>query len=382
MPEPSGTAPLRLCLVLPSLECGGAQRVLTLLANHWAASGRELCILTLDAEPTFYPLHPAVRHRPLGLMADSASLLQGLGNNLRRLTALRRALQEERPHGVLAFLGDTNIKTLLATLGTGLPVVISERCHPALDVMSRPWRVLRRLAYPLARALAVQTSEIKDFFPRSLQRKTVLIPNPLTPLPEPVPPLAVAPPVLCALGRLHPQKGFDLLIRAFARVAPRFPHWSLRIHGEGPLRAELEALVRDSGLAGRVALPGVAPDAYAALADCAVFALPSRYEGFPNALMEAMAMGRAVVAADCPSGPAELIRPEHNGLLVSVEDVSALATALERLLDDAPLRERLGDAARDIAREFDVAAVAAQWDALLRRAGVPVPPVDADGGTP
>ena len=91
-------------------------------------------------------------------------------------------------------------------------------------------------------------------------------------------------------------------------------------------------------------------------------------------------MGRAVVAADRPSGPAELIRPEHNGLLVPVEDASALATALERLLGDAPLRERLGDAARDIAREFDVAAVAAQWDALLRRAGMPVPPVDSDGG--
>lgn len=364
---------MKLTFILPSMGCGGAQRVTGLLAAHWSALGWDVNILTLDAAPSFYPLPPNVRHHPLNLMADSPSPLHAVANNLRRVLYLRGALLTRRPDLVVSFLGDTNVKTLLACWRTGLRVVISERNNPARYAMGRAWRFLRRQTYPQAAALVVQTREIQDYFPKSLQHKIARIPNPLAPPPELPPPGADAPPVIMGMGRLHRQKGFDVLLRAFALLVEEFPAWRLRIHGQGGELLSLQALAGELGIAGRVGFPGVAPDSYAALGACPIFALPSRYEGFPNALMEAMASGRGVVAADCATGPSELIRHGENGLLVPVDDHQALAMELKRLMADVPLRLHLAAAAREVVKDYDIAAVAARWEEVFRKAGAILP---------
>jgi glycosyltransferase involved in cell wall biosynthesis len=168
-----------------------------------------------------------------------------------------------------------------------------------------------------------------------------------------------------AAGRLTRQKGFDLLIPAFGRVAAVHPGWRLQICGGGPLRSQLQAQVEAEGLAGVVELTGPIEDLDERLATASLFVLSSRYEGFPLVLMEAMSRGLPVVATDCPTGPAELIDDRRNGLLVAAEDIASLAAGISAMLGDEELRRRTGEAARETARAYSLERVAPRWEELL-----------------
>lgn len=172
---------------------------------------------------------------------------------------------------------------------------------------------------------------------------------------------------LAAMGRLDSQKGFDLLIDAFARAAEDQPHWSLVILGEGAERRRLEEQIHLRGLEPRVRLLGWVSDPNSVLRNCDAFVLSSRYEGFPNALLEAMALGLPAIAVDCPSGPADIIRNEVDGLLVPLGDVPALAAAIQRLFSDAPLRNRLRTQAVQVVDRFSSERYYARWEAVLRK---------------
>jgi glycosyltransferase involved in cell wall biosynthesis len=168
------------------------------------------------------------------------------------------------------------------------------------------------------------------------------------------------------MGRLVRQKGFDLLLEAFARCRTSHPRWTLRILGRGEERQALEAQARALNLGDAVEFAGVVKNPQDHLAQSQLFVLSSRYEGFPNALLEAMASGLAVVATDCPTGPADIVTHDENGLLVPAGDVGALAAAMDRLMSDAGERRRLGERAREVQARFAPETILAAWDRLLR----------------
>jgi glycosyltransferase involved in cell wall biosynthesis len=170
---------------------------------------------------------------------------------------------------------------------------------------------------------------------------------------------------IVAVGRLSEEKGFHALIEAFRLVAPQYPDWTLTIFGEGDERGRLERLVQQSQLAARVHLPGWTEDVKGALLSGELFVLPSRYEGFPNALLEAMAVGLPCISFDCDSGPREIIRHGMDGLLVPAGDVRQLAEALASLMGDPSLRQKLGSEARNVVTRFSREAIYGQWDQLL-----------------
>jgi len=385
----------RLVLVIWSLGPGGAERVLTTLANHWAST-HDVEIVVLGRDHTdHYPLAPAVRRVDLsrprrqatrrasrddvvtaapGLPAQrsfSRRLRDRVGDIVHHLLLawkLRRHLVRTRPDAVVAFIDRTNIMTLTASRGLGVPVVVSERTDPRehASQLSGYDRVLRRLTYPWADAVVFQTqSAAQGGLPWLPVSRVRVVPNPVHACPAAP---STRRDLVVGMGRLSPEKGFDRLLNAFARVAPDHPTWRLCLLGEGPLRADLLEQARTLGVEERLAMPGVVADPEATLSAGKVFALTSRYEGFPNALLEAMACGMGVVAVDCRSGPAEIVTDGVDGLLVPQDDPDRLATALDRLLTDEHLRSRLGAKARSSVGRFEVEAVADQWLDILREA--------------
>jgi len=360
---------VKILFFISSLQCGGAERVSVTLCHRFAERGWDVTLATFDdgSVPPFFPLSPGVRHVPLGLQRRSTGLAHSVMNNVRRVRRLARFIAAERPDRIVSFIDGTNVLALLASRGTGIPVVVSERIDPARHRIPMPWRVLRRLTYKWASAIVVQTQAAAGYFPASWQSRIAIVPNPVAKAPPSDEADAQAPPRIVAMGRLDPQKGFDLLIRAFARVAASHPGWTLTILGEGPERADLERRIAASGVSERISLPGREANVAGVLRRSGLFVLSSRYEGFPNALCEAMACGLPVISFDCPSGPAEIIRDGVDGVLVPPEDVEALASTISRLIADPALRRELSRRAIEISDRFSDARIEAMWGTILER---------------
>jgi glycosyltransferase involved in cell wall biosynthesis len=256
------------------------------------------------------------------------------------------------------------LNILLAELGhPGLVAIGHEHMH--LDAHTKRLASAIAARYALLDALVVLTERDRTAY-RELLGEAV----PIFAIPNTVRPLAgaradpAARSVLAA-GRLRHQKGFDLLIDAYAGVVRERPGWPLRIAGTGELNAALTEQVRACGLAEAVTLIGRTREMGREMTRASIYVLSSRFEGFPLVLLEAMSVGLAVVSFDCPTGPAEIIQDHHNGLLVPAGDVDALAVALLELMADEPLRRDLGAAAAETARAFTMDAIGPRWDALL-----------------
>ncbi len=366
---------MHLLLVISSFGGGGAERVLARLAEAWIASGVLVTLATFDGRTgDFYTLSGSIQRR--SLRDETGSRRSLWPGPVVRALWLRSVIRESRPDAVISFTDRTCVVTLIASLGLKTPVIASERTDPEMYSPGRIWELLRRMIYPSAAAIVVQTEKVcgwsKRLFPRA---RTRVIPNPV---PSDV--VRVAGPsraTILAVGRLGPEKGFDSLLVAFSKIASRHPSWTLRILGEGPERPRLEQLASELGLRDRVEMPGRRHDVMQQLSEAGVFVLASRFEGFPNALVEAMASGLAVVSTDCASGPSELIEQGRNGILVPVDDADALASALERLLLDPDLRSRLGQSALHLRDRLSMGAVLQMWNDLLVECGcqLPVPNV-------
>lgn len=376
-PDTPKFASRRIMLVIYSLGRGGAERIMTELANHWAEEGREVSLITFapDTESS-YALNPKVQQRCLQFGGASLTVGHAIFRNITALRRLRRTLRTQGPDVVLSFMTRANVLTLLAGWGLGCRRIISERIDPRYDHMPLTWRVLRRMSYGLADCIVVQTEAVRVWCAGiKTAWRCKVIPNLLSQgfgtealragnlhselgLPTDAK-------VLVGMGRLTHQKGFDLLIRAFTDCHARYPQWHLVIVGGGDERDQLLALARECGVAEQVHFPGVSqsPRQWLQLAD--LFVLSSRYEGFPNVLLEAMACGLPVVSFACPSGPDEIIRDGEDGILVKDGDVRELARALDALLGDDARRVKLGENAKRNVQRYSREAILPLWDKLL-----------------
>ena len=359
---------MKVALVIASLGSGGAERAMTVLSSHWAERGDDVTLITLGSEATdSYAVHPGVSRIALGLVDDSNGVLEALRANRRRLRDLRRAIVASGAAVVLSFEDCTNVLVVLATAGLSMRRVISERTDPEHHHIGAAWRLLRRLTYPFADALVVQTQRLLPWARAVMFRRTAVhaIPNHLRRSAGTVPAAATArEPLVVTVGRLLPEKGHDILIRAFARIAGEFPQWRLMIVGEGREREALVALARDLGLGARVTLTGWMAAPEEVLARAGVFVMSSHYEGFSNALLEAIGAGLPVVSTAC-GGSEEMIDEGANGFVVPVNDIAALARAMHRLMSEPALRERMGASAVTVSQRYTPRAVMPLWDAVI-----------------
>ena len=356
---------MNIAFVIPGLGPGGAERVATLLCDFWAGEGHAVTLITFESDETapFYTLDRRVAVRRLAASAGKGN--PRVLNNFNRVSRLRALLRELRPDAVVAFTTDANVITLLATRGLELPVVISERNQPDRPGLVSVHRLARRFTYPFADAVVVQTNAIASWMRKRFRVPVHIIPNPVRVADSRSPRRAADRSLLIAVGRLSAQKGFDILIEAFAGVAPKYPNWQLVIYGEGPDRSELEQLRDALSLQGKVLLPGLTKNVQAAFAEASLFALPSRFEGYPNALLEALAAGLPVIATSAPGGASEILIDGEYGMLVPPDDADALASALNAMMSDATLRTNYSERAPDAVAGLNVELVGRQWLDLL-----------------
>jgi GalNAc-alpha-(1->4)-GalNAc-alpha-(1->3)-diNAcBac-PP-undecaprenol alpha-1,4-N-acetyl-D-galactosaminyltransferase len=368
---------MKIAIITAATGAGGAERVAITLANWWANAGHTVRLITFEAPgtPPAFEIDGRIALDQLDLLGDSTTYGQAVRSNFRRVRSLRRTLRSHPPDVALAFVTGPNIIAVLAGLGARWPTVISERVHPAHHAVERPWRILRPIVYPLAKAIVVQTEDIASWFNRSLNLTTHVIANPVDLqrfTPAPIDPGKTRERCkLIAVGRLVPQKGYDLLIAAFARVAAGSPDWDLVIYGEGGERVALQGLIDALGLSQRILLAGNATAMEQVYAEADLLVHAARYEGYPNAVQEALAAGKAVIATDCPGATRELLGDGRYGVLVPSEDVDALAQALKSLLLDDERRASLARSARKAVLPYEVSRVAQRWielfDEVMRR---------------
>lgn len=370
---------MKITFLTASLGSGGAERVVSLLANQMAEMGYQVEIICLKFDDVYYKTRDDVK--------VTIAIRECPGNLVKRLVWLRKHVKRSEAEVCVAFTEGVYCATIAAMLRTKIPVIASERLDPA--AMSTNRKILKRFLLPYANWLVVQTQSIKDYFPKRIQKKTSIIYNPVneevfkSPDGLQVQGANTASSVqssntlmegmgheklnrIISVGRLYPQKNQVMMIRAFVKVADKFPDWQLVIFGEGPLRAELEFLVSSFKLEGRVLLPGRTDHVIEELRKSEIFCLSSDYEGMSNAMIEAVCVGLPIVSTRV-SGTEDLIREGNNGFVVERGDVEAMAEAFRKLMGDEELMERMGKNSRAMASMFRLDTITHKWMELINK---------------
>jgi glycosyltransferase involved in cell wall biosynthesis len=355
---------MKIVFVQSGLTAGGAEKIVNLLARHRADIGDDVHVLAFSGtrESSYF-------HYDDDITINTLRNSRGKdGNPILRIATrtiwLRQKFRIIRPDVIVSFLTKINVLALIASRGLSIPVVISERNNQGKQDAATIWQKGIELFGPRAEGVVMQTNAAHLMLSENMRRKTFIIPNPAVNFTT-IKRTSRRGMRIVAVGRLTRQKGFDLLLEAFAEVAAEAPHASLTIFGEGPEREALMAQARELAIDTRVTFGGLTETPGAWLAGTDIFILSSRYEGFPNVLVEALAGGVATIAFNCPWGPSDILNDGKDGLLVEPENVEALASAIRRLINDADLRARLGAAAPRAARRFNLPKVLAQWDSVI-----------------
>jgi len=358
------------------MHAGGAERVAATLVNAWVARGDDVTLVVTYSGrgQCFYELDARVR---LIWLADHVAQTGIVPLFLRRLFALRRVIKRAVADVVISFLTNVNIATIIAMIGLHRPLVACERTNPSIvNNVGLALDFLRRITYRFATRINVQSEHtvagLKLMVP-AIDCVDV-IPNPLPPeifnpvlAPQLVQTDAQARQIV-AMGRLSQDKQFDVLIRVFSKLVGRHPEWRLTIWGEGPTRKELEIQIKELALSSRVSLPGRTAQAWKELAAGQIFAMTSRVEGFPNVLLEAMALGLPCISFDCPSGPADLSEGGVYASLIPMDDEQAFEAELSRLMSDEQACRNLGrQAALSVKHRYGIDNVLKHWDAVFAR---------------
>lgn len=354
---------------ITGMPMGGAERVMSTLANQFVKNGDEVRILTMKAPDCAYELDPRVELigayatmemvSPVKAVKSAFSVIRGIG-------IYKKQLKDYRPDLVLAFLTYTNmIATMFKRKNT--PVVISERCDPR-ERNKIIIRLVDRI-YPKADCIVCQSKTIEEYFKTvDADSNTVVIANPVNAVSINCEPIDKREKKIIAAGRLSTQKNYALLINAFNRIKSDFPDYRVEIYGQGSEKDNLKKLIEEHGLQNQVFLMGTKPNVMKQEANAALYVMSSDYEGFPNALAEAMASGIPVISTDFPSGVAhELITDGVNGFVVPLRDPDNMAEAIKAILSDEALQMKMSrnnERIREVLSEENIYRI---WKELFER---------------
>lgn len=323
----------RCVIFTGTLNEGGAQRVISILSEKLLHRGYELHVLLYYDKEIYYPLHHAIK---IGIVDKECERKSMVG----RLLWIRDFFKKNADI-VLSFLAPFNMLALAANLNTGIPIIVADRNDPKHVPVNPVVRTLRNWMYELADGIVVQTKNNLRYFSSRIQKKSVVIYNPVEMKEKSGLALRTEKnKKIVSVGRLMQQKNQMLLIEAFSDVYQMHPEYELVIYGEGPQRLALEKRIKELRLADCVRLPGSTRNVFDEIANSEIFVLSSDYEGMPNALIEAMCLGIPCISTKV-SGAIDLIKDHENGLLVDVNDRKAMKDAMVELIENVELRNKL-----------------------------------------
>jgi len=367
MPSINISSRCDLTAIISDLSSGGAQRVLLSLANYWAAKGKKITIITFSSgiERSFL-IDKSIDQINLNLCSNSNNLYMGALANITRFIRLRRELMRLNSEIVLSFLTTTNILTILASAFMSHKLVISERNDPNRQRIGTFWSFMRSISYPYADAIVVNGAAAVHYLSNNITRKKIhLIPNPVC-IEVPVGSDSRArTKTILAVGRLHAQKGYDYLIKEFSNFNKRYPSWSLVILGDGPEKNRLIALSRKLGADREITFKGTVANVEDYYALASIYVLTSRYEGMPNALIEAMSYSLPAIITKSLYGAIEYVEDNVNGFHVDSSCEGELTSLLSRLADSESLRLRLGRAAKSRVNHLTMEKISNSWYGLF-----------------
>ncbi len=351
-----------------SLAQGGAERVVANLANRFAQDGFNVYVATEEYGNNEFSLDPKVKRIHVGLKEEDEKKNR-IVKFLLRVKYLKSFVKEYKPDVLVAFAHRCNYRALMAAGNSNVPVVISIRINPVgyYDAFSDTVQI--KWLFPKAAGCVYQTKEQKDWFKPYLQDNSRIIMNPINPkyFGNPLP--KVREKAVMHHARLVDFKNQPMLVRAFLKVHEKHPDYVLKIFGPDSgdgTKEILEKLIRDNSAESYVLLMGASSDLEKEIPKGEIYAYSSDYEGMPNSLLEAMAMGMPVVSTDCPcGGPRAVIRDGENGFLIPVGDEDALTDRMNRLIEDKELTKRFSENARKIEDVASMEAIYKQWKDYL-----------------
>lgn len=352
----------KLMFYINTIKRDGAERVITNLASHFSNDGFEVAFVTSYRVREEYSLCKKVRRYSLEENEKKQSRVE---RNFSRILRIRRLCKSEKPDILIAFMGEPNFRAIVATIGLPVRTVVSVRNDPNREYSGKIMRFVGKYILPLADGCVFQTEDAKQWFPLQMQKKSEIIFNAVKQefyeiKRKPINQLVIA------IGRLSEQKNQRLLIEAVSELKDDYPDLRLKIYGEGELGTELNNLIKKKRIDGFVSLEGQTLDVPSKLSEADIFVLPSDYEGMPNALMEAMAVGVPAIATDCPCGGAKmLIRDRENGILIPVGDKDKLKSAIKELLDNPAEKKVISESAKRSAAVFSENIIYLQWKEYL-----------------
>lgn len=356
-----------IAFYISSLRRGGAERVMVNLAEHFYKNGYRVVMVTTRKAEQEYPIAEGIVRRISE--PEETKLTKGRAGNFKvRFLTLRTIWKEEKPDLIVSFIGKNNMMALLTAAFLHIPVVVSVRGNPPSEYDTKGLRFAANALFPFAAGVILQTKASLSFFNKRIRKKAVILPNPLNPV--------FLKPVfegerrneIVSVGLLDENKNQAMLVRAFAQISEEFPQMEVILYGEGEKQKELQDLAAQLGVSEKVHLPGICSRVEESIDKARIFVLTSDTEGSPNAVIEAMSLGLAVISTDCPcGGPAELITEGKNGLLVPVRDERALAEALRKILKSPKLEEKLRTEAVRIRKNMEPEKVCRQWQQYLEQ---------------
>lgn len=355
----------RIALFINSLQKGGSERVMVNLAEYFRKQQYEVILVTQYKKENEYALPTGVRR--VYSEPEKETLTGSRMKNFRiRFRTLRNIWKTYKPDVILSFLGKNNFMAIATAAFLPAKVAVSVRGEPTMEYEGRLMRFLAKHMFRFADGVILQTQRAKEFFPKAVQKKSVILKNPLNPAFLGRNIKMQRDNVIVAAGRLDGNKNHAMLIHAFAKIAGEYPEMQLVIYGAGPLREQLLALVGEKKLEERITLPGSIDNVAETVGRAKIFTLTSNTEGMPNSVIEAMVLGTPVIATDCPcGGPAMLIKDGENGMLVPVGDAYALADAMRKILSDETFARKLSENAVKLADELAPEKVAGEWENYL-----------------